>query len=134
MACTHKNLRVCTHAQNPTGSLPFYSPSLPPDSLSNLAGSLALPSFLPARRRTQPSPQHGHGVAEQRGGRLCFGGGGGGGVEAALQHYTCHLGPVYTTVEKSTTHENKGCFSIVIGRKCNSWPVGVHTRWRKQWW
>ena len=25
-------------------------------------------------------------------------------------------------------------FSIVIGRKCNSWPVGVYTRWRKQWW
>jgi hypothetical protein len=28
----------------------------------------------------------------------------------------------------------KGRFSIVIGRKCNSWPVGVYTRWRKQWW
>ena len=25
-------------------------------------------------------------------------------------------------------------FSIVIGRKYNSWPVGVYTRWRKQWW
>ena len=28
----------------------------------------------------------------------------------------------------------KGRFSIVIGQKCNSWPVGVYTRWRKQWW
>jgi hypothetical protein len=28
----------------------------------------------------------------------------------------------------------KGRFSIAIGRKCNSWPVGVYTRWRKQWW
>ena len=28
----------------------------------------------------------------------------------------------------------KGHFLIVIGRKCNSWPVGVYTRWRKQWW
>ena len=28
----------------------------------------------------------------------------------------------------------KGRFSIVIGWKCNSWPVGVYTRWRKQWW
>ena len=28
----------------------------------------------------------------------------------------------------------KGHFSIVISRKCNSWPVGVYTRWRKQWW
>ena len=28
----------------------------------------------------------------------------------------------------------KGCFSIVIGWKCNSWPVGVYTRWRTQWW
>ena len=27
----------------------------------------------------------------------------------------------------------KGHFSIVIGRKCNSWPVGVYTKWRKQW-
>ena len=25
-------------------------------------------------------------------------------------------------------------FSIAIGRKCNSWSVGVYTRWRKQWW
>jgi hypothetical protein len=30
------------------------------------------------------------------------------------------LGSVYTTVEKSTGHEKKGRFSIVIGRKCNS--------------
>ena len=28
----------------------------------------------------------------------------------------------------------KGRFSIVISRECNSWPVGVYTRWRKQWW
>ena len=35
-------------------------------------------------------------------------------------HYAWVLGPVYTTVEKSTGHEKKGRFSIVIGRKCNS--------------
>ena len=39
-----------------------------------------------------------------------------------------NLGPVYTTVDKSTGHET------MIGRKCNSWPVGVYTRWRRTFW
>ena len=45
-------------------------------------------------------------------------------IRAGLLHYG---GEVHQSWKK-------GRFSIVIGRKCNSWPVGIYTRWRKEWW